>query len=84
MEEDKSKITVSVSLESDGEKRTITNTKETYDETWMNIFGMLADVLAGLGFSMTEDVRFILENINGANAEEISNLIDDYLSKKAD
>ena len=84
MEEDKTKITVSVSLENGGEKRTITSTEETYDETWMNIFKMLTDVLAGLGYGMNEDIRFILENINGANAKEISDLIDKYLNKDID
>lgn len=54
------------------------------DPTWKDILSLFINTLKGHDFIISDNIEFVLNSLNGANAKELANLIDDYLTKKED
>ncbi len=49
-----------------------------FDPTWTDLLGVFANCLSGLGYVLSEDIRFVFENLDLQNAESAANAIDSY------
>lgn len=62
---------------SDGGYQEVTINKDMNDDpTWTDLMKLFINALEGHGYVLSEDTKFVLENVNGQNSAEIANLVD--------
>lgn len=72
----KYKITIE-QMDEDYENNAISFTKDySCDPTWTDLLGTFANCLSGLGYILSDDTKYIFENLDSENAEKIAKFLD--------